>query len=81
MLQGAGFVGKSVSKAGYQRFKHSDGSEITANWQTGRIVRNAAPQYGANGARINKGQRLGPDGGEISLNIPHDQHPIETFIP
>jgi RHS repeat-associated protein len=80
ILKNAGFEGKSISKSGYQRFKHADGSEVWANWQTGRIVRNAAPKYGPNGARINKGQRLDSTGAEIPRNTPHDQI-VETFMP
>lgn len=75
-----GFEGKPVSQGGYQTFRHPDGSKITVNWNTGRVVREAAPIYGPDGARINKGQRLGPDGSEIPRSLPHDQHPSEYFI-
>ncbi|WP_444893074.1 FG-GAP-like repeat-containing protein [Microbulbifer sp. TRSA001] len=81
ILRDAGFEGKSVAKSGYQRFRHSDGSEVWVNWKTGRVVRNAAPRYGADGARINRGQRLGPDGAEIPRHLDHSEHPLEVFNP
>ena len=81
ILQHAGFKGKTISESGYQKFKHADRSEVWVNWETGRVVRNAAPKYGSDGSRINKGQRLGPDGSEIPRNIPHDKHPEEFFSP
>jgi hypothetical protein len=81
LLINQGFQGKSISQGGNQQFKHPDGSVVWVNWDTGRIVRNASPIYGSNGARINKGQRLAPDGSEISRDLPHDQHPPEFFNP
>jgi hypothetical protein len=81
VLTKQGFQEKSISPDGYQRFKHPDGSEVWVNWNTGRVVRNAAPIYGPTGVRINKGQRLAPDGSLIPRNLPHDQHIPEFFKP
>ena len=81
ILQQGGFDGKKIAPSGYQRFKHSDGSEVMINWETGRVVRTAAPKYGSDGARINKGQRLSSNGAEIPRNTPHDKHPKEYFKP
>jgi RHS repeat-associated protein len=62
---------------GWQTFKHPDGSKVDINWNSGRIVRSEAPIYADDGSRINKGQRLAPDGTRIPRGIPHDQHPPE----
>ncbi|WP_081297112.1 PASTA domain-containing protein, partial [Gilliamella sp. Bif1-4] len=79
ILEKYGFEEKSISPAGYQRFVAKDGSEITINWNSGRIVRTTAPKYGTNGARINKGQRLDANGREIPRDVLHNQHPTETL--
>lgn len=67
------------SSKGWQKFKHPDGSQVDINWNKGRIVRTEAPIYGADGSRINKGQRLAPDGSQILRDLPHNQHPTEYF--
>ncbi|WP_438826909.1 RHS repeat-associated core domain-containing protein, partial [Salmonella enterica] len=79
LLEQRGFKGGKVSDGGWQTFKHADGSQVDINWNTGRTVRTAAPQYGSNGARINKGQRLDSGGREIPRNLPHNEHPTETI--
>ncbi|WP_017327373.1 RHS repeat domain-containing protein [Synechococcus sp. PCC 7336] len=82
VLTSQGFQGGSVSPtSGYQTFKHPDGSRVTVNWKTGRVVREAAPQYATDGSRTNRGQRLAPDGSETPRSTPHDQHPPEFFNP
>lgn len=80
-LEKQGFKPKSgdVSQGGWQTFKHPDGSQVDINWGSGRTVRTAAPKYGQDGSRINKGQRLDSNGNEIPRNIPHDKHPAETI--
>ena len=80
-LEGAGFAPKSPtpSAGGWQTFKHPDGSKFDIHFPSGRVVRGAAPQYGPDGSRINRGQRLGPDGAEIPRDLPHNQHPPETL--
>ncbi|KDN13690.1 hypothetical protein SALWKB12_0545 [Snodgrassella communis] len=81
LLEQQGFKGRvgGASSGGWETFKHPDGSQIDINWNTGRTVRTAAPKYGPDGSRINKGQRLDSQGAEIPRNIPHDQHPKETI--
>jgi hypothetical protein len=74
-----GFEGRNISESGWQRFRHPDGSEININWQTGRIVRIAAPVYDSTGRKINKGQRIKYDGTEIPRDIPHELHPPEIL--
>lgn len=37
-------------------------------------LRSAAPKYGPDGSRINRGQRFGPDGAEIPRNLPHNKY-------
>ena len=77
LLEKQSFKGRvgGASSGGWETFKHPDGSQIDINWNTGRTVRTAAPKYGSDGSRINKGQRLDFKGAEIPRNIPHDQHP------
>ncbi|MBI0037598.1 VENN motif pre-toxin domain-containing protein [Gilliamella sp. B14384H2] len=58
---------------------YKDGSKIDINWNTGRVVRTAAPKYGQDGSTINKGQRLDSSGSEIPRNLPHELHPTETI--
>jgi hypothetical protein len=77
-LEQAGFRASGVSKRGWQTFKHPDGSRIDIG-PGGRVVGAAAPKYGPDGSRFNKGQRLGPDGAEIPRSLPHDQHPPEAL--
>jgi hypothetical protein len=80
-LEGAGFkpTKPTPSEAGWQTFKHSDGSQIDINVQTGRVVRQPPLKIGPDGRPTNKGQRLGPDGSEIPRSLPHDKHPPERF--
>lgn len=68
-----------MSDDGWQTFKHADGSQVDINWNTGRTVRNAVPQYGSNGAQINKEQRLDSGGREIPRSLPHNENPTETI--
>jgi RHS repeat-associated protein len=79
VLNEAGFTTtqEQPSEAGWEKFTHPDRSRIDINWQSGRVVRSAAPVYGSNGSVINRGQRVKYDGTEIPRNIPHDQHPPE----
>lgn len=69
------WIKSRASSGGWETFKHPDGSQIDINWKTGRRVQTAAPKYGSDGSRINKGQRLDSKRAEIPINIPHDQHP------
>jgi Pretoxin HINT domain len=82
-LHSAGFKGNPVSpKSLWQKFKHPDGSVVDINWQSGRVVRTAAPKYDpSTGARINDGQRIKFDGTEIPRPTPHDLHPPEYINP
>jgi RHS repeat-associated protein len=81
-LHSAGFKGNPVTPGSlWQKFTHADGSRIDINWQSGRVVRSAAPKYNAAGNRINKGQRIKYDGTEIPRHIPHDLHPPEYINP
>jgi hypothetical protein len=79
ILSEAGFEGKKVSNSGWQRFSHSDGSEINIQWETGRVVRTPSPKYAEDGSRANRGQRLGPNGAEIPINLLHHLHPSEII--
>jgi hypothetical protein len=80
-LEDAGFkpTQATPTKGGWQTFKNPDGSQVDIHFPSGRVVRTAAPKYGPDGSRINKGQRLGPDGSETPRDLPHDQHPPETL--
>lgn len=79
LLEGQGFSGGKTSPNGWQTFRGKDGSKVDINWNTGRVVRTAAPKYGQNGSTINKGQRLDSSGSEIPRNLPHELHPTETI--
>ena len=50
-----------TSEGGYVRYRFPDRSEVQIR-PGGEVIRLAAPEYGPNGARINKGQRLDPQG-------------------
>ncbi|PXZ06660.1 VENN motif pre-toxin domain-containing protein [Gilliamella apicola] len=79
LLEGQGFSSGKISPNGWQKFKAKDGSKVDINWNTGRVVRTAAPKYGQNGSTINKGQRLDSSGSEIPRNLSHELHPTETI--
>jgi hypothetical protein len=51
----------STTAGGYTHYQFPDGSEIWIR-PDGEVIRLAAPRYGPDGARINRGQRLDPDG-------------------
>jgi hypothetical protein len=79
-IERAGFrpTQPNPTPGGWQTFRHADGSQVDIG-PGGRVVRTAAPRYGPDGSRINRGQRLASDGSEIPRSLPHDQHPPETF--
>jgi hypothetical protein len=74
-----GFMPKPPTSGNYQNFRHADSSEVWIDWPTGRVVRLAPRQYDSSGRRINKGQRIGPDGTPTNRDIPHEQHPRENL--
>jgi len=43
------------SPKGWQTFRHEDRSLVFVNWVEKRIVRNEAPIYGSDGAKVNNG--------------------------
>jgi hypothetical protein len=59
----------STTAGGYTRYQFPDGSEIWIR-PDGEVIRMAAPEYGPNGARINRGQRLDQKGNPIPRNQP-----------
>lgn len=79
LLERQGFSDGKTSPNGWQTFRGKEGSKVDINWNTGLVVRTAAPKYGQNGSTINKGQRLDSSGSEISRNLLHELHPTETI--
>jgi len=62
-----------TSQGGYAEYKFADKSEVYIR-PDGEVIRTAAPQYGPDGARINKGQRLDQNGVPLPRSDPQSHN-------
>jgi len=70
-----------TSAGGYKRYLFPDGSEIwIRSSPDNEVIRLEAPQYGPNGARTNRGQRLGPNGERLPRSDPASHTTGERVI-
>jgi hypothetical protein len=71
LLRSQGATVKTTG-GGYTHYIFPDRSEIWIR-PDGEVIRLEAPRYGPTGVRINKGQRLGPNG-ELLPRTPASHH-------
>jgi hypothetical protein len=77
LLRSEGATVKTTS-GGYTHYVFPDRSEIWIR-PDGEVIRLEAPRYGPTGARINKRQRLGPNG-ELLPRSPASHHTGERLV-